>query len=236
MVVESFTSEGKWVEAALGELSAALGLARSQGSSSLALCLAGGLTPEPVYRAMSELPLEGSAIELWLGDERVVPAADPSRNGSMVARAFAGCAWSPSPRLHLWPDAETEEGAVSASLAYEAEIRASLGPRQSFDLALLGLGADGHTASLFPGSPLLDATFDPGGRTRLAATARSPVAPFGRMTLTLAALRSARRRVFLVKGSDKLPALRRLEAEDPGIPASSLAGAEALVLYLGPKR
>jgi 6-phosphogluconolactonase len=233
MEVASFRREGEWIDAAVGELRAARDEARSGGRASLALCLAGGLTPEPLYRGMSGLPLGGSPIELWLGDERVVPAGDPARNGSMVARSFAGCAWDPSPRLRLWPEAETEEEAVSASARYEAELRASLGVRPSFDLVFLGLGADGHTASIFPGSPLMEASSDGPGLPRLAAVARAPVAPFGRMTLTPAALRSARRRIFLVRGADKLPALRRLEAEDPSIPATLLAGAGALVLYLG---
>jgi 6-phosphogluconolactonase len=234
MEVANFRKETEWIDAAIGELRAACDDARSGSRASLAICLAGGLTPEPVYRAMSGLSLGGLSIEVWLGDERVVPAGDPARNGFMVARSFAGCAWDPSPRLRLWPEAETEEAAVSASARYEAELRASLGVRPSFDLAFLGLGADGHTASVFPLSPLLEASPDRPGPPRLAAVARAPVAPFGRMTLTPVALRSARRRIFLVKGADKLPALRRLEAEDPSIPATLLAGAGARVLYLGP--
>jgi 6-phosphogluconolactonase len=232
MLVSTFSSELSWIEAALDELRAAAETARAEGRASLALCLAGGLTPERVYRSMAALPLGGSAAELWLGDERVVPAGDAARNGAMAARAFAGCAWDPLPRLRLWPDAETEGEAPAAAARYEAELLEALGNAPSFDLALMGLGADGHTASLFPGSPLLKEASDSTGRTRLTAVARSPVPPFGRMTLTLGALKSARRRVFLVRGADKLPALRKLEAEDSSIPASLLAGPGALVLYL----
>ncbi|MGA2547948.1 MAG: 6-phosphogluconolactonase [Rectinemataceae bacterium] len=233
MLVSTFSNAHSWIEAALDELRAAAKAAREEGRASLALCLAGGLTPEGVYRSMAALPLGGLAAELWLGDERVVPAGDAARNGVMAARAFTGCVWEPTPRLRLWPDAETEGEAPAAAARYEAELLAALGPEPTFDLALMGLGADGHTASLFPGSPLLKEASDSTLRPRLTAVARSPVPPFARMTLTLGALRSARRRIFLVKGADKLPALRKLEAEDSSIPASLLAGPGSLVLYLG---
>jgi 6-phosphogluconolactonase len=233
MRISTFLDEFSWIEAALGELSAASEKARAEGRSSIALCLSGGLTPVSVYRAMAALPLEDLAVDLWLGDERVVPTGDPARNGTMVERAFADCVWKPLPRLRLWPDAETAAEAGSASSRYDAALLAALGARPSFDLAIMGLGADGHTASIFPHSPLLDEPSDSSGRPFLALVARSPIAPFDRMSLTLAALKAARRRIFLVKGADKLPALRRLEAEDPSIPASRLAGPGALVLYFG---
>jgi 6-phosphogluconolactonase len=229
MQVIEFSDERSWIGAALAELGAAVAAARKDGRPRLALCLAGGSTPEAVYRAMAALPMAGLALDLWLGDERVVPAGDARRNGSMIARAFAACSWTPPPRLRLWPEAQVEAEALEASALYEAELRASLGPAAIFDLAFQGLGADGHTASVFPGaeagSPLL-------AGPRLALPSRSPVPPHSRMTLTLGAIKAARRRVFLVRGEDKLPALRKLEAEDPSIPASQLAGPGALVLFL----
>jgi 6-phosphogluconolactonase len=231
VTIDRFDSEPEWIAAALGELGVAVESATALGRSSLSLCLAGGRTPEGAYRAMAALPLRGVAVDLWLGDERLVGAEDPGRNGRMVEGAFSSCAWDPLPRLHQWPFAEAlPAGAGAIAEAYAAELSASLGPRPAFDLSLLGLGADGHTASLFPGSPLLDdapgSAFSP-----LAAACASPVAPFDRLTLTLAALIPARRIVFLVRGRDKLDALRRLEEGDPGIPASRLAG-RARVLYL----
>lgn len=232
MQIASFSSEATWIDAAVDELLAAADSARRAGRSPLSLCLAGGLTPEPVYRAMSMLSLEGLAIDLWLGDERVVPTGDAARNGGMVVRAFAGCSWTPPPRLRLWPEAETEAEAFSACERYEAELRASLGPRPGFDLAILGLGVDGHTASLFPASPILLEPAEPFGTVRLAVPTRSALPPFDRMTLTPAALRSARRRIFLVKGADKLPALRKLKVGDSGIPASLIAGPGDRALYL----
>lgn len=234
MEVRDFSNESEWIEAALAELKASLGVAREEGRASFALCLAGGRTPEPVYQALSAMPIAGTALELWLGDERVVGSGESERNGLMIARSFAACAWSPPPRIRLWPDAENQAEAASACAAYEAALRTSLGPHPVFDLALLGLGADGHTASLFPGSSLAEAPLDRDDPPRLTAVARSPIAPFGRMTMTLGALGSARRRIFLVRGADKVQALRKLEAEDPAITASRLAGPGALALFLQP--
>ena len=233
MRVIEFPDEGRWIDAAAGELGSAADRARSAGSGALALCLAGGLTPERVYRAMAALPLAGLSVDLWLGDERAVPADDPSRNGLMAARSFADCAWERPPRLHLWPEAASEEETGRACAGYEAELLAALGPRPIFDLAFLGLGADGHTASIFPRPA--DAAEDArpeGAEGRLAHPSRSPAPPYARMTLSLSILGAARRRLFLVRGEDKLPALRKLEAEDPSIPASLLAGPGSLVLYL----
>ena len=103
MVVRHFADESSWVAAALGEFRAAVEDARADGRSSLSLCLAGGSTPEVVYRAMAAMPLEDLAVDLWLGDERVVAPDDCARNGVMIGRAFADCAWTPAPVLHLWP-------------------------------------------------------------------------------------------------------------------------------------
>jgi 6-phosphogluconolactonase len=232
MQVRTFKDESSWIEAALDELRAAAEAARAEARSSIALCLAGGKTPEPVYRAMAGLPLEGLAVELWLGDERAVPAMDNARNGRMAERAFAGCVWSPAPRLRLWPEAVTAVQASAAAARYEAELCASLGEDPRFDLAILGLGADGHTASVFPGT--INASPGPALSPKgMAAVTISPLPPDLRMTFSLGLLARSRRRVFLARGADKLPALRALEAEDAGIPASALAGPGSLALYLG---
>ena len=243
MVVRRYGIEAEWIAAAVDELRAAASTAvqraaadhagaatGSVGQIPLSLCLAGGLTPEVVYRAMAALPLVGLAVDLWLGDERAVPAGDVARNALMAARAFAVCAWAPPPRLRPWPGTATEADASAAAARYEAELRAALGSAPAFDLVLLGLGADGHSASLFPATaPELARGI--GGR--LTAVTTSPLPPFTRMTMTQAAFARARRTVFLVKGADKLPALRKLEAGDPSIPASLFAGPGTIGLYLG---
>ena len=135
MVVRRFGIEAEWIAAAVDELRAAVAAATVQrmaadnagsatgaaGQGPPSLCLAGGLTPEVVYRAMAALPLVGLAVDLWLGDERVVPAGDGARNALMAARAFAACAWDPPPRLRPWPGTATEADASAAAARYEAE-------------------------------------------------------------------------------------------------------------------
>lgn len=219
-----------WINAALGELRETARIARIVNSGRLALCLAGGATPEPVYRAMAAYELSGVDVELWLGDERVVAFADPERNGGMIASAFKECVWSPFPRIKQWPEAQTESEALEAAEAYEAELAASLGNKPVFDLALLGLGADGHTASLFSCDESRGTVHaSPIG---LTAVTRSPIPPPLRMTLTFEILASARRRVFLVRGAEKNAVVERLSLEDQGLPASRLAGPESIILYL----
>ncbi len=219
-----------WINAALGELRETARMARLSNSGRMAVCLAGGTTPEPVYRAMAAHELSGVDVELWPGDERVVPLADPARNGTMIARAFEECVWNPFPRIKQWPEAQTESEALEAVEVYEAELAASLGHKPVFDLALLGLGADGHTASLFSCDESRGTVHaSPIG---LTAVTRSPIAPFIRMTLSFAALGSTRRRVFLVRGPEKLGVVERLSLEDHRLPASRLAGPESIILYL----
>jgi 6-phosphogluconolactonase len=225
MVIRRLGSEAEWIGAAVAELGEAVGRALAEGRRALALCLAGGATPEPVYRAMAALPLRGFEVDLWLGDERAVPEDDPARNGLMVARAFADCEWQPAPRLRPWPPTGGGAGLAAAAREYAAELVDSLGPAPAFDLAILGLGADGHAASLFPGSAALSEG------ELLAVATRAPVAPLDRLTLTYRALGASRSILFLVRGPGKLEALGRLEAADPALPATRLAS-RALVLCL----
>ena len=228
MQSRKFSDEGEWIEAAVAELRGARDAAAAEGRRVLHLCLAGGTTPSPAYAAMAALPLRGMRAELWLGDERAVPSGRSERNDAMIERAFARCAWDPPARLRPWPlDPEGLEGAEAARL-YEAEIRGELGEDPAFDLAILGLGADGHTASLFPGA-LWEARR---GEGPITALAESPLEPRKRLTLTPRALLGSRRILFLVRGRDKLPALRALEAADPRAPASIFALESTTVLYL----
>ncbi len=233
-------------------------MAHLSGTGSIDICLAGGSTPLAVYADLSTDPelagaFRGIRVRLWPGDERVVPADDPARNGMSIARAWENCVWSPRPELLLWPeiDPAEEAGNKPGDRAHSGRSRDKVGPREVdpvrridaacesyasllreklgvdpvFDLVLLGLGADGHTASLFPGEPVLDEKF------RLAAPSLSPLAPHRRMTLTYRALSASpsTRRVFLVRGRDKAAILDRLLGGEVSLPASRLAaGAEIL--------
>jgi 6-phosphogluconolactonase len=144
----------------------------------------------------------------------------------MVIRAFASA--RPAPLLHLWPASadEGETGAAACSAAYAAELASALGPVPAFDLLILGLGGDGHTASLFPGSEVLKED------ARLAAVSSAPFPPRLRVTLTYPAFVGARRTLFAVSGAEKSDIVRRLAAEDPALPASAAGGADRAIVYL----
>jgi 6-phosphogluconolactonase len=225
--------EDSWIGLFAGEFLAAAKRAKAARRPALHLCLAGGSTPEPIYRALAALPDPALDVELWLGDERVVPPGDPARNGGMIARAFSGARWSP--HLRQWPSGAFESGPGAATgeaaarrdaAVYAARLVDAMGSAPAFDLAILGLGPDGHTASLFPGDPAL------GEAEALTALSRAPEPPFLRMTLTYPALAGARRTLFAVAGAGKAEIVRRLAAEDPSLPAQAAGGADRAIVYL----
>ncbi len=227
MLIQEFRDVGDWVAAALADFEAAAAELRAAGRSTLSLCLAGGTTPRPVYAALASsceaaCAVRGLSVELWLGDERAVPLCDPARNAHLVEETLVRAAWDPRPRFFPWPSG----AAASAAIAYAAELARRLGPRPSFDLCFLGLGADGHTASLFPGEELLAEA------VRLAGPARAPTPPHERMSLSFPALLGARRIRFLVRGVDKEAVVHALAAADPRLPASRLAAVQdSAILY-----
>jgi len=224
-----------WIEIFVGEFRAASRRAKAAGRKAARLCLAGGSTPEPIYRAIAALPGPGLPVELWLGDERAVRPGDRSRNGAMVARAFAGSSWAPA--LKLWPssafdassvsgDADSEGAARRDAAAYAIRLSEAMGGQVAFDLSILGLGVDGHTASLFPGDPILKEA------SALTGISRSPVPPSLRMTLTYPALAGSRRTLFAVAGPEKEAIVKALASEDPALPASTAGGADRAIVYL----
>jgi 6-phosphogluconolactonase len=224
----SFPDTEPWIDAVLGQLEAAVKARADAGRSRpLHICLGGGTTPESVYRAMAAWKIRGVPIELWLGDERAVAPDDEAWNGRLVRSCFASCDWEPAPHLRLWPELGRGAGpdeARAACALYAAELVAATGSRPAFDLALLGLGADGHTASLFPGEPIL-------GEERLfATTSTAPSAPRLRMSHTNPALAGARSVRFLVRGPGKLDIVRRLEGGED-LPASRIGVADTAILY-----
>jgi 6-phosphogluconolactonase len=180
--------------------------------------LSGGSTPGPLYRLLSEATYRSRipwpSVHLFWGDERCVPPDQPGSNYGLAQAALIGQVPIPAENVHRIPG-ELEPGA--AARAYERELHDFFcGPHTRFDLVLLGLGSDGHTASLFPGSPLL------AGSARLAAavTARYEDRPAQRVTLTPPAINTARQILFLVQGRDKAAVVQAvLEGADPDLPA-----------------
>jgi 6-phosphogluconolactonase len=185
------------------------------------LVLAGGSTPRRAYELAAEKHADWGGAEVWYGDDRCVPPDDPRSNQLLVRQALLDRVLM-APLVHAM---QTRLPAAEAAAAYDEELRGAL-----FDLVLLGLGPDGHTASLFPGAPSLEET------ERLAVAAEPGLEPFvERVTLTIPALESAAHVVFLVVGEGKAEAARRAFAGAPSplTPASlvrSRAGRSTAIL------
>ena len=185
------------------------------------LGLAGGTTPRRAYEMLADAVSDWTGIHLWLCDERAVGPDDPDSNARMLAETLLVGDRVPHEQVHR---IRGELGADAAADDYEREL-AVIAPRRGalpvLDIALLGLGPDGHTASLFPHHPALHAP-----ETRACVAVHdAPKPPPDRITLTLAALRAARSRLILATGSGKAEAVAAMLAgPDPGVPASLLGG------------
>jgi 6-phosphogluconolactonase len=161
------------------------------------IVLTGGTTPRRAYELTADIEEDWSRVELWWGDERCAPADDPLSNFNLARVALIQRVLSPPAQLHRM---RGELGRDEGALRYEEE----LGPLRRFDLVLLGLGSDGHVASLFPDQPTLDVT------DRRAIGAEAKLEPFvDRITLTLPMLCAADEVLFLVAGADKADAVQR---------------------------
>ncbi|QSR84266.1 6-phosphogluconolactonase [Methylacidimicrobium sp. B4] len=176
------------------------------------VALSGGTTPIPLYRYWAKLDLPWETIDWWIGDERWVPVTDPRSNEGMI-RGSLGVGPGDRFRLRSWHGSEDPS---EAARLYDRALREALGDPPVFDLVLLGVGEDGHTASLFPGSPALE--------EREAYAVANP-APGGsplRLTLTYPCLDTARSVWFLVAGRSKEKIVERLVASDARLPAARI--------------
>lgn len=194
------------------------------------LALSGGSTPLRLYAALAELePATFAGWHLWWGDERCVPHEHADSNFGAFANAFLERVPLDPRQVHPVPtEAVTPR---EAARLYEHELEHELAG-DDLDLVLLGIGADGHTASLFPEAPALDV------RDRLVVEAEAPAPPAvprTRVTLTLPALEHARSLLFLVCGADKRAALQRLDAlpePSPALPASLARSERGTTVWL----
>ena len=182
------------------------------------VALSGGSTPRPSYEAAARLERDWSRVELWFADERCVPPDDERSNYGLVRESLLD-------RLDRKPAVEHrvrgELRPEKAANAYEAELRGVV-----LDLALLGIGPDGHTASLFPNDPALDEL-----RRRAVSVARPDV---DRVTLTIPPLNAADTIVFLIVGAEKADAVARAFAGEPSpaTPASLVRSASGTTIAL----
>lgn len=203
----------------IGELLDATLTAR--GSAHLAL--AGGTTPAGAYAQLE--PTRWNGVELWFGDERCVGPDDPESNYHMVAQTLL-----PHAAGALTHRIEGELGAQAAASAYDALLRARVprddGPLPVLDIVLLGIGEDGHTASLFPHNAALSVQ-----GAACVPVHDAPKPPPDRVSLSLDVLRAARSTILLATGSGKADALARALGEpDPAVPSSLLERAHLTVI------
>lgn len=195
------------------ELVAEAGSEANSEHGSFALALSGGRTPSRMLALLSDAPLDWERTAIFQADERVAPPGSEDRNLTQLVLSL------PLERQSaLRPMPVTSRDLDGAARSYESQLP------QHLDLVHLGLGADGHTASLVPGDPVLEEA-----ARRVAVTTIS-YQGHRRMTLTYPALRAARRILWLVTGEDKREALARLLAGDESIPAGRVQNAEMVVV------
>ena len=166
------------------------------GRGACTLCLAGGRTPEPVYRELASASgIDWSRVDVYFGDERAVPPDHPDSNYRMVHRVLLSRVPVPAGRVHRM-EAERSDREAAAR-----EYERSLPPQ--LDILVLGMGPDGHTASLFPGSAALDE------RQRLVVPVIGAKPPPQRLTITPPVIEAARRIAVIATGEDKAAMVTR---------------------------
>ena len=178
-----------------------------------AIALAGGNTPAKLYRLWADPQTAAQTpweqVHLFWGDERYVPPDDPLSNYRMARETLISQV--PIPAANVHPVPTTLHPAEKAAEAYEAELRKFFGgSAPAFDLQLLGLGPEGHTLSLFPGSPALEE------KQRWVAAVEVAAKPPQRVTMTLVVANQARHTFFLVAGKDKREIVAALKSEPDG--------------------
>jgi 6-phosphogluconolactonase len=192
------------------------------------IALTGGSSPRSAYERAAVADVEWSRATLWWGDERCVAPDDELSNYALARETLLDAIAGPAPEVHRM---RGELGPHEGAAAYEAELHEVFGAGMpEFDLVLLGMGADGHCASLFPGQPTLDEDV-----RLVVGVERAGVEPeVPRISLTLPVINAARQVVFLVTGEDKADAVARAFEADPGpdTPASLVTPASGRLVAL----
>jgi len=185
------------------------------------VALSGGRTPWQMLRALAAEDVPWAGVHVVQVDERIAPAGDPDRNLTHLRESLLAHALLPADHVHAMPVEEADLEAAARRYARDLEQVAGTPP--VLDLAHLGLGPDGHTASLVPDDPVLEVVDRDVALTGVYQKRR-------RMTLTYPMLNRSRRILWLVTGADKVAMLPRLQAADPRVPAGRVRQDRALVL------
>ena len=180
------------------------------------VALSGGTTAKQCYDAAAAITTDWAGTSFWFGDERWVPVSDPDSNEGMARMSWLDRVTT-GEVVSLATAGTTRE---AAAVAYDAELRAAGG----VELVHLGLGPDGHTASIFPGSTTIEET------GHWVVPSGDELHPQPRLTFTFPAIAQARTVVVTVTGSEKRNAVSRVRSGDPTAPASHVEAAEVLWL------
>jgi len=196
--------------------------------------LTGGTIAEAVHRAVLDVPdqaeVDWARVEVWFGDERFVPAGDPQRNALQARDALLSALPVEAARVHEMPASDGPYGddVDAAASAYAEELRRALGPSPRFDVLMLGVGPDGHCASLFPHHEGVQA---PG---LVVAVRDSPKPPPTRISLTMELLGQADEVWFVAAGGGKAQAVHDALTSDDvdAVPASGPKGRQRTLWFL----
>jgi len=186
--------------------------------------LTGGTVGIQTLREVAASPLrdtvDWTSVHVWWGDERFVAAGDPDRNEGQAQAALLGQLRLPEENIHRMGAASEFESAESAAVAYLATIEAAGSPH--WDVAMFGMGPDGHVASLFPGHSVFTQ-----GSADVSAVHNSPKPPPTRVTLSVGAINRAKQLWIVAAGDEKAEAVAKGLAGDPATPASAVHGSDA---------
>jgi 6-phosphogluconolactonase len=192
------------------------------------LALSGGTTPGRTYELLGATPEDLLGVEVWFADERCVGPEDPESNYRLAAETLLAGAHIPPERVHRM---QGELGPQTGARGYAEELAQHVAGAADglpvLDLVLLGIGPDGHVASLFPGA----ATLDAGQDAVCLGVLDSPKPPPERITLSLAVLRAARECVLLATGAGKADAMSAMLAEPSRHVPASLLRRERLTVF-----
>ncbi len=209
MKLEVFDNAQAVAEAAAGYI-AALARDAVAARGRFVFAVSGGRTPWAMLTALAGMPLPWNSIDVFQVDERIAPAGGDDRNLTHLRESLLGRAPLGPERIHAMPVESAD--LARAARDYGAELRACAGTPPVLDLVHLGIGCDGHTASLVPGDASLDVQ-------DADVTLSGPYQSHRRMTLTYPVINRARQVLWVVTGADKADILHRVLCSDRSIPA-----------------
>jgi len=187
------------------------------------IALSGGESPKIIYQALKRIETKWDLWHIWLADERCLPADDKDLNITLIRNEFLSGVGIPFDNIH---PIKCEKGPIASAEIYSQEISRIT----SFDLILLGIGEDGHTASLFPGNNLYE-TF---GGPDVLPVLNSPKYPAERVSLSLSKINTAEKIIFLVTG-DKKNKIVKSFLKNKKMPATQVKGKSRTILLYCPK-